>query len=152
MGQEAIAITCRVQEARHRRWKLARLHLFTKFTVPNRSRVHAADGVECFVVKQKVPGGYNAGLIPSHAMLGVDGMREIFKLIPVVGSAVAGAMNAAAGFAVTTGVGEAACVWLKYRRRGETAPSGEVRRAFSDGLAEGFRQAMKQRKIPEGRA
>ena len=79
-------------------------------------------------------------------------MRELFKLVPVVGTATAGAFNAAAGFAVTTGIGEAACVWLRYRRRGETAPSDEVRRAFSDGLAEGLRQAMKQSKVPEGHA
>jgi len=69
------------------------------------------------------------------------GVRELVKLIPVVGTAAAGALNAAAGFAVTTGLGEAACVWLSYRRRGETAPAEEVRRAFANGLAEGLRQA-----------
>jgi uncharacterized protein (DUF697 family) len=69
------------------------------------------------------------------------GLREILKLIPVVGTVVAGALNAAAAFAVTVGIGEAACVWLAYRRRGLTAPNDEVRRAFADGLAAGFRQA-----------
>jgi len=72
------------------------------------------------------------------------GAREIVKLVPVIGSAAAGALNAAAGFAVTTGLGEAACVWLSYRRRGETAPPDEVRRAFTNGLAEGLRQAKSQ--------
>lgn len=69
------------------------------------------------------------------------GLRELLKLIPVVGTVAAGALNAAAAFAVTVGIGEAACVWLGYRRRGLTAPNDEVRRAFADGLAAGFRQA-----------
>ena len=72
------------------------------------------------------------------------GMREMLKLVPVVGTAAAGALNAAAAFAVTAGVGEAACVWLSYRRRGQTAPPEEVRRAFAQGLAEGLRQAKNQ--------
>ncbi len=45
-------------------------------------------------------------------------LREMLKLIPVVGTTAAGALNAAAAFAVTIGLGEAACVWLSYRRRG----------------------------------
>ena len=69
------------------------------------------------------------------------GFREILKLIPMVGTVAAGALNAAAAFAVTVGIGEAACVWLAYRRRGLTAPDDEVRRAFADGLAAGLRQA-----------
>ena len=59
------------------------------------------------------------------------GLREMLKLIPVVGTVAAGALNAAAAFAVTVGIGEAACVWLAYRRRGLTAPNEEVRRAFA---------------------
>jgi uncharacterized protein (DUF697 family) len=39
------------------------------------------------------------------------GLREILKLIPMIGSVAAGALNAAAAFAVTVGIGEAACVW-----------------------------------------
>jgi uncharacterized protein (DUF697 family) len=72
------------------------------------------------------------------------GFREILKLIPIVGTVAAGALNAAAAFAVTVGIGEAACVWLAYRRRGLTAPDDEVRRAFVDGLAAGLRQAKSQ--------
>jgi len=52
-------------------------------------------------------------------------------------------LNAAAAFAVTVGVGEAVCVWLAYRRQGETAPDDEVRRAFARGLADGFLQAQR---------
>ena len=64
----------------------------------------------------------------------------------------AGALNAAAGFAVTVAIGEAACVWLGYQRRGMTAPTDEVRRAFAEGLAAGLRQAKKQTAQPEQRA
>src|SRR5262245_5091966 len=69
------------------------------------------------------------------------GFREVLKLIPMVGAVAAGALNAAAAFAVTVGMGEAACVWLAYRRRGLTAPNSEVRRAFADGLEAGFSYA-----------
>jgi uncharacterized protein (DUF697 family) len=72
------------------------------------------------------------------------GFREILKLIPMVGTVAAGALNAAAAFAMTVGIGEAACVWLAYQRRGLTAPNDEVRRAFADGLAAGLRQAKSQ--------
>jgi uncharacterized protein (DUF697 family) len=69
------------------------------------------------------------------------GFREILKVIPVVGAVAAGALNAAAAFGVTVGMGEAACVWLAYRRRGLTAPNNEVRRAFADGLEAGLSYA-----------
>jgi uncharacterized protein (DUF697 family) len=69
------------------------------------------------------------------------GSREILKLVPLVGGIAAGALNAAAAFGLTVGIGEAACVWLAYRRRGLTAPNDEVRRAFADGLAAGLRYA-----------
>jgi len=74
------------------------------------------------------------------------GLREALKLVPVVGTVAAGALNAAAAFGMTVGVGEAACVWLGYRRRGLIAPSEEVRRAFAEGLAAGLRQAKGRRK------
>ena len=78
------------------------------------------------------------------------GFREILKLIPIVGTVAAGALNAAAAFAVTVGIGEAACVWLAYQRRGLTAPNDEVRRAFADGLAEGLRRAKSDAKERSG--
>jgi uncharacterized protein (DUF697 family) len=74
------------------------------------------------------------------------GLREMLKLVPVIGSAAAGALNAAAAFAVTVGVGEAACVWLAYQRRGRTAPDDEVRRAFAEGFARGLQQARRHRR------
>ena len=79
------------------------------------------------------------------------GLREMLKLIPVVGTVAAGALNAAAAFAVTVAIGEAACVWLAYQRRGLTAPDDEVRRAFADGLAAGLRQAKARATQPEQR-
>ena len=72
------------------------------------------------------------------------GLREVLKLVPIVGTVAAGALNAAAAFAVTIAVGEAACVWLAYRHRGLTAPDEEVRRAFANGLAAGLRRAKDQ--------
>jgi uncharacterized protein (DUF697 family) len=72
------------------------------------------------------------------------GSRELLKLIPMFGSVTAGAINAATAFGVTVGLGEAACVWLAYRRRGLAAPNDEVRRAFADGLSAGLRYARIQ--------
>jgi uncharacterized protein (DUF697 family)/predicted GTPase len=78
------------------------------------------------------------------------GFREILKLIPMVGAVAAGALNAAAAFGVTVGMGEAACVWLAYQRRGLTAPDNEVRRAFADGLSAGLRRAKSRGAPPSG--
>lgn len=77
------------------------------------------------------------------------GLRELLKLIPVVGTAAAGALNAAAAFGVTVGIGEAACVWLGYRRGGLVAPTDEVRRAFVEGLAAGLRPRKPEARKPE---
>ncbi|MBO0757695.1 MAG: 50S ribosome-binding GTPase [Bradyrhizobiaceae bacterium] len=77
------------------------------------------------------------------------GLRELIKLVPVVGTVTAGALNAAAAFAVTVATGEAACVWLAYRHRGLTAPDAEVRRAFADGLAAGLRRAKDKSALKE---
>jgi uncharacterized protein (DUF697 family) len=80
------------------------------------------------------------------------GAREMLKLIPVAGTLAAGALNAAAGFAVTVAIGEAACVWLGYQRRGVSAPTDEVRRAFAEGLSAGLRQAKGKKMQVEQRA
>jgi len=88
--------------------------------------------------------GQFSGAIGGGALAGFllrYGLREMLKLVPIMGTAAAGALNAAAGFAVTIAIGEAACVWLGYERRGLSAPTEEVRRAFADGLAAGLRQA-----------
>jgi uncharacterized protein (DUF697 family) len=98
--------------------------------------------------------GQFSGAIGGGALAGFllrYGLREMLKLVPIMGTAAAGALNAAAGFAVTVAIGEAACVWLGYERRGLIAPTDEVRRAFGDGLAAGLRQA-KIRAHPEAPA
>ena len=82
-----------------------------------------------------IGGGALAGFLLRY------GLRELLKLVPAMGTVAAGALNAAAGFSVTVAIGEAACVWLGYQRRGLSAPSEEVRRAFAEGLATGLRQA-----------
>jgi uncharacterized protein (DUF697 family) len=87
--------------------------------------------------------GQFSGAVGGGALAGVllrYGLRETLKLVPVVGTVSAGALNAAAAFTVTVAIGEAACVWLAYERRGLSAPSEEVRRAFAGGLAVGLRQ------------
>jgi uncharacterized protein (DUF697 family) len=80
------------------------------------------------------------------------GLREMLKLIPVLGTVAAGTLNAAAGFAITVAIGEAACVWLAYQRQGQVAPTDAVRRAFAEGLAAGRRQAKSQSVPPGPRA
>jgi uncharacterized protein (DUF697 family) len=84
-----------------------------------------------------VGGGALAGFLLRYAL------REMLKLVPVMGTLAAGVLNAAAAFAVTVAIGEAACVWLSYEHRGLNAPNEEVRRAFADGLAAALRQAKK---------
>jgi uncharacterized protein (DUF697 family) len=78
------------------------------------------------------------------------GSRELLKLVPVFGSIAAGALNATAAFGITVGIGEAACIWLAYRRRGLMAPDSEVRHAFADGLAAGLRYARGETTRPSG--
>lgn len=67
------------------------------------------------------------------------GIQELIKVIPGIGTWIGGALNASASFALTVGIGEAACVWLSYEARGKSAPPDEVRRAFTDGLAAGLK-------------
>lgn len=69
------------------------------------------------------------------------GFQEVLKLIPGIGTWAGGALNAMGAFALSVGVGEAACVWLAYQNRGLVAPNKEVRHAFATGLAEGLRHA-----------
>jgi hypothetical protein len=69
-----------------------------------------------------------------------------------IGFAAVGGLNAAAAFAVTVGIGEAACVWLGYQRRGQTAPDDAVRRAFAEGLAIGLRRAKNKSALLGGDA
>lgn len=71
-------------------------------------------------------------------------VRELLKLIPGIGTLIGGTMNAIAAFALTYGIGAAACVWLWYQKRGQTAPDEEVCAAFSQALSEGVRRARER--------
>lgn len=62
------------------------------------------------------------------------GVVELLKLIPVLGTVTAGVINGSLAFGMTVGLGQAACVWLDYMRRGETPPDEAIRRAFAEGL------------------
>lgn len=70
--------------------------------------------------------------------------RELLKVIPGVGTLVSGTVNAIAAFALTYGLGAAACVWLWYRKRGQTAPDEEVHAAFREALSDGVRRARER--------
>lgn len=69
---------------------------------------------------------------------GVFVVRELAKLIPGYGQTVGVAMAAAASFASTAALGEAACVFLRQRRAG-IADKGEVAAAFNAALADAAR-------------
>jgi uncharacterized protein (DUF697 family) len=73
------------------------------------------------------------------------GGRELLKLIPVYGQSVGLAMSAVAAFAVTYALGNAACLYLGYLRRGKAAPDAKVREAFAEALRRGFEQAARKR-------
>jgi uncharacterized protein (DUF697 family) len=68
------------------------------------------------------------------------GVRELLKLVPGVGTALAGALNAAAAFALANALGQAACVYFGRVRAGRTPPLEEVKQAFQHALAEAFRR------------
>jgi uncharacterized protein (DUF697 family) len=70
--------------------------------------------------------------------------RELIKLVPGVGTLVGGTVNVIAAFALTYGIGAAACVWLWYRKRGQTAPDEEIYRSFSDALGAGVQRARER--------
>jgi uncharacterized protein (DUF697 family)/predicted GTPase len=62
------------------------------------------------------------------------GLTEAAKLIPGLGTIGAGAANAAFAAAFTAGTGEAALVLLRAERRGQHAPTEDLRRAYAEGF------------------
>jgi uncharacterized protein (DUF697 family) len=68
------------------------------------------------------------------------GARELLKVIPVVGSAVSGV----SAFALTYAVGRAACVYLRHRRAGDSAPAAEIAETFSGALRDGIEEARRR--------
>ncbi|WP_333669838.1 GTPase [Elioraea tepidiphila] len=67
------------------------------------------------------------------------GVRELLKLVPGVGTALAGAMNATAAFALIYALGQAAHVYFGRVRIGQTPSPGEVKQALQRALAEAYR-------------
>ncbi|MDB5412211.1 MAG: hypothetical protein JWR10_546 [Rubritepida sp.] len=59
-------------------------------------------------------------------------VAEMVKLVPGLGTAAGMALNAGTAAAFTAGTGEAACVFLRAERMGQSAPPEEVRRAYRD--------------------
>ncbi|MBS7810389.1 YcjF family protein [Roseococcus pinisoli] len=59
-------------------------------------------------------------------------VTEAVKLVPVLGTAAGMALNAGTAAAVTAGTGEAALVFLRALRAGQSAPPEEVRQAYRD--------------------
>ena len=76
------------------------------------------------------------------------GLRELLKLIPIAGTVAAGAQ--CGGRLRGDRRDRGGRVRLAgHQRRGLTAPSAEVRRAFADGLAAGLRRTKNKRREPE---
>lgn len=59
-------------------------------------------------------------------------VAEAVKLVPVLGTAAGIALNAGTAAAFTAGTGEAALVFLRAVRAGQSAPPEEVRQAYRD--------------------
>jgi len=78
-----------------------------------------------------------AGSLGSVALLGVSaryGVRELFKLVPGIGTLGGATLNSVAAFGLTYGVGQAAIAYLRAVKRGQSIDPQEIRRAFKAGL------------------
>ena len=77
-------------------------------------------------------------LIGAGTLIGAGaqfGVRELVKLVPVLGWAVGGLLNAVAAYAVTYGIGAAACVYLKAKKAGAEPDAEAVRAAYREAFA-----------------
>lgn len=86
------------------------------------------------------------GSLGSVALLGVSaryGIRELFKLVPGVGTWGGATLNSVAAFGLTYGVGQAACAYLGAVKRGRTIDPEAIRRAFQDGMDAAARRREK---------
>jgi uncharacterized protein (DUF697 family) len=94
-----------------------------------------------------------AGALGGGALLGIGaryGVRELVKLIPGVGNVAGATLNAAAAFALTFGIGQAACVYLGMVKAGQVIDKAKIRKAFEAGMAEAFRRRHPDGGIPQG--
>lgn len=86
------------------------------------------------------------GSLGSVALLGISaryGVRELFKLVPVIGTWGGATLNSVAAFGLTYGVGQAACAYLGAVRRGQVIDPQAIRRAFKDGMEAAARRKDK---------
>jgi uncharacterized protein (DUF697 family) len=77
------------------------------------------------------------GSLGSIALVGASaryGLRELFKLVPGIGTLAGATLNSVAAFGLTYGVGQAACAYLRAVTRGQTIDPQEIRRAFKAGM------------------
>lgn len=89
-----------------------------------------------------------AGAIGAGALLGFGlryGLGELLKLVPLEGTLVGGALNAAAASALVYAIGRAACVYLGEVRKGQLVSPEEVRRAFRRALDEAFKRSQTEK-------
>jgi uncharacterized protein (DUF697 family) len=78
------------------------------------------------------------------------GVREVVKLIPIVGTLVGATVNAASAFALTFGIGQAACMYFGMVKTGRGIDKARIRRAFVEGMAEAFRRRHSNEGDPQG--
>jgi len=77
------------------------------------------------------------GSLGSVALIGASaryGVRELFKLVPGIGTWGGATLNSVAAFGLTYGVGQAACTYLGAVKRGQAIDPQTIRRAFKDGM------------------
>jgi uncharacterized protein (DUF697 family) len=84
--------------------------------------------------------GLGAGALSGFGL--TAGLRELTKLIPVVGQVAGGASAGAAGFATTYALGIAACRLLEAEKVGATIPD----RGLADTYAKALREAFTMRR------
>jgi len=81
-----------------------------------------------WALRAKLVSALGGGLLLQQA-LGL-GLREVLKVVPVVGMASGAAM----GFTLTYAIGQAACVLLRAKRNGQPVEDEDIRQAFKDAL------------------
>ena len=77
-------------------------------------------------------GSLGVGLAARYAAL--FGLRQIGKLIPVLGQTAVAAASSTVSFATTFALGRAASYWLHHRRAGSDVAPEDLRRIYRDAL------------------
>ena len=84
----------------------------------------------------KFAAGLGAGALSGFGL--AAGLRELTKLIPVVGQVAGGASAGAAGFATTYALGIAACRLLDAEKDGVTIPDSGLADTYAKALRDAF--------------